>query len=359
MHILIDSAEFIESFACDAGRAQESLFCQMLSLEAGRAGSTFLKLLSSRPSLDRRVIADRYSNVILNDKALCSPTNFFNRNLRARQKATAILRNELRQQGVSLKLVNPLGLLYHRLPSREHRKYYLVDSDIAYIGGINISDHNFAWHDMMIRISDPKIVAILRDDFEESWLDRRAGGIYRSGDTEILIFNGLNNFFLSNRIIEMIDNARKSIYLQTPYISFPYFDPLKKAAKRGVKVRLVTPQNNNWALYDGYIRTERLGCDIEHFHYPRMTHMKALLVDERCLITGSANFEYFSARLHREVVLVSHRPSLVEQFLKRVVATDAKICAPVPPYVPSLRDEIAHRAFTWIHKGLAHLNRPL
>ena len=114
---------------------------------------------------------------------------------------------------------------------------------------------------------------------------------------------------------------------------------------------------NNWALYDGYIRTERYGCDVEHLHYPRMTHMKALLVDDRCLITGSANFEYFSARLHREVVLVSHRPSLVEQFLKRVVATDAKNCHPVAPYIPSLRDEIAHRAFTWIHKGLEYLNR--
>ncbi len=357
MQILVDSNEFFASLKNDVRLARKSVFCQMLSLEGGSAGNAFRNLLSSRSDIDRRVIVDSYSNVILNDKALCSPKNFFDRDLRARRRATKTLRNDLRKQGVALKIVNPLGLLYYRMPSREHRKYYIVDNDIAYLGGINVSDHNFAWHDMMIRISDPKIVEILRHDFEESWIDRRAGGAYRLDDTEILIFNGLNNYSLSNRIAEMINDARKAIYLQTPYISFPYFAPLKKAAKRGVTVRLVTPRVNNWALYDGYIRTELHGSDIAHFHYPNMTHMKALLIDERCLVAGSANFEYFSARLHREVVLASHRPSLVKQFLERIVARDAKICSPADELVPRLRDETAHRIFTWLHKGLVHLNR--
>ncbi len=330
----------------------------MLSLEGDAAGRAFRDVLLSNPQIDRRVIADRYSDHILGDKILWTPSSLLDEKIQNLRKSTVQLRNDLQNQNIAMKLVNPLGPLFYKMPSREHRKYYIVDDTIAYIGGINVSDHNFAWHDMMVRIDDPEIVRILHFDFLESWNDRRTGGAFRTPDNEVLIFDGLNNAVLSQKIIDLIDLARKSIFLQAPYVSFPYFEPLKRAARRGVAVQVVTPRKNNWGLNDGYIRREMRGSGIEHLLYPGMTHMKSLFIDENCLVTGSANFEYFSARLHREVVLVSRDASLIEQFKNKIVAPDTRISASRKESARRAGDDVAYHLFTWLHKGMERLNRP-
>ena len=52
----------------------------------------------------------------------------------------------------------------------------MVDDRVAYVGGMNFSEHNAAWHDMMLRITDRAAVAFLREDFLSTWEghDRKA-----------------------------------------------------------------------------------------------------------------------------------------------------------------------------------------
>jgi len=60
----------------------------------------------------------------------------------------------LRNEGVKIRYTNGYGATPRRLLSRNHKKLIVIDDRAAYVGGINFSEHNASWHDMMIRLTD-------------------------------------------------------------------------------------------------------------------------------------------------------------------------------------------------------------
>jgi nucleotide-binding universal stress UspA family protein len=61
-----------------------------------------------------------------------------------------------------------------------------------------------------------------------------------------------------------------------------------------------------------------------------MTHMKALLVDARWLVLGSANFDVWSDRSQQEYVLLVSEPRTIAEFHRRVVEPDLACSRPAP-----------------------------
>jgi len=91
----------------------------------------------------------------------------------------------------------------------------------------------------------------------------------------------------------------------------------------------VTPENNNFGLCrDAMIwHAGNSGFDVR-FYPDRMTHMKALLVDGRTLVVGSANFDVLSYRFQQEFMAIVTDRHLVEDFTRRVVEEDLRQSAP-------------------------------
>lgn len=123
---------------------------------------------------------------------------------------------ELRREGVNVAFTNPAGPLLVNLPNRNHKKVCLIDDRVAYIGGINFSEHNFEWHDMMLRIEDPQVAGFLREDF-----DRTSNGENRSasgsfGWIEIHTTDGKTNARQYERIFDVIRNAKDHIVVHMP-----------------------------------------------------------------------------------------------------------------------------------------------
>jgi phosphatidylserine/phosphatidylglycerophosphate/cardiolipin synthase-like enzyme len=53
-----------------------------------------------------------------------------------------------------------------------------------------------------------------------------------------------------------------------------------------------------------------------------MSHLKAMLIDDEYLIAGSSNFDYFSYRIHQELLAVITAPEVIAQFRERVMIPD-------------------------------------
>ena len=69
---------------------------------------------------------------------------------------------------------------------------------------------------------------------------------------------------------------------------------------RGVSVTIVTPQINNWGFFSEYARLESTRSEIDlRFYQGRMSHLKAMLIDDQHLIAGSSNFDYLSYRMYQ------------------------------------------------------------
>ncbi|MFH1700814.1 MAG: phosphatidylserine/phosphatidylglycerophosphate/cardiolipin synthase family protein [Candidatus Zixiibacteriota bacterium] len=323
LELLIDSENFWGRFREDIAAARNAIYIQTLSFEGDSVGRRLSGLLNESHAVDKRVIVDYYTRHILSDKLLYSPRNLFDSELHNEKKETARMIDELREYGTKVKFVNPFGPLLIHIPARNHKKIIIIDDEIAYIGGINFSEHNFAWHDLMLRIRNKDVVDFLKNDFMMSWDRKHFGGRGQFDNIEIFSFDGMENKKSFEPIMRLIDNAHKSIYVQSPYLCFPFSDKLADASGRGIDVTIVSPAQNNKKTLRKYIEWEsaRSGFDLRMYQN-RMTHMKAMLIDDEYLIVGSCNFDCFSYYFEQEIIAVISDADIIGEFKDKVIEID-------------------------------------
>ncbi|HXT64226.1 MAG TPA: phosphatidylserine/phosphatidylglycerophosphate/cardiolipin synthase family protein [Pyrinomonadaceae bacterium] len=344
VELLVNFNEFWTRLREDIADAKESVFIQTFAFEGDSVGKQLAAALLSSPAADKRILADSFTRIVLSDRFRYAPANLFDRKLRLEARETELMRAQLESAGVAIAFSNPYGASPRKLLSRNHKKLILIDARAAYIGGINFSEHNAAWHDLMFRLDDIDAVGFLREDFVCSWDGRDRLAQHAGRDGELLTLDGRDNRRAFQRILELIDGARQTIFVESPYITFPFYERLRAAALRGVEVRIVTPEQNNWRLFRNYARLEsaRSGIDLRLYR-DGMSHLKAMLIDDEYLIAGSSNFDYLSYRLYQEIVAIFTGRQVIDEFRERVMLPDLAAATPVECHA----SEIGRRWLNW------------
>lgn len=246
---------------------------------------------------------------------------------------------QLREAGVNVRFFHPFSWrIPLRYNIRTHRKLLLLDGEVAFIGGMGVSDcwegmkehgETECWLDLEVRLTG-SIVSILEGIFMQHWL--YVGGVARLGAE---VFNpalsGGSDILVTPR---NAPSPRSSVYAlfytsvlaakRRIWIASPYFLPdanarnaLLKAKRNGIDVRILTvgPRNDKKLVY--YAVRERyrdlLSAGIEIYEYqPSMMHAKVLLVDEHWVSTGSTNFDPRSLFHNDELHLSLCEPNLAK-----------------------------------------------
>jgi cardiolipin synthase A/B len=322
MKLLVDAGEFMESLGPDLRNATTSALAQTMTFEGDHAGRRFANLLIRSPCPDRRLVVDCFSRHVLSGCFVHSLALSRDAELRAEAMSTEATHEALRRSGVRVRFCNPPGTFMHRFPARDHKKMVVIDGRIAYLGGLNISDHNFAWHDLMIRIEDAAVAAFLADDLEATWRSRPSPRWQTFDGIRIGSLNGRDNARGFEPVFDLIASAREDIMVETPYLTFPFTDRLRAARRRGVRVRVLTssPHPRPSVLRSMEWECARSGFELRLL--PGMTHVKAMLIDGRKLVLGSSNFDYLSYRLLHEILAIVDEPRIVADFVERVAVVD-------------------------------------
>lgn len=198
-----------------------------------------------------------------------------------------------------------------------HRKMILVDGRVVLMGGRNFADHyrGEEWRDADL-VLEGDSVAPLAALFEEvwqgcasapesahsrsPWLDRVPADIAA---------DPMMRFLLS-----AVGAATRTVDLELAY--FVAHDSLcgalERAARRGVRVRLLTnsAESNDlpyavWTTYEGARRLLEAGCAVHARRGAgRTLHCKYAVVDGEWASFGSHNLDYYSARYCCETNLV-------------------------------------------------------
>ena len=298
--------------------ARRRLYVQAMTFEADDAGSKVGRAIGESPAAERRVLVDHYTRFVISDRFVRSPRVLFDQPLRDEIMRTHAMFKGLKQNGAQVRLTNPMGPLLLGFPFRNHKKLIVAD-DAAYIGGINFSDHNFEWHDLMVRIEDTAVADALAADFEATWDGRAGSWTGQFDDMRLYSFDGEHNAAGFDEIIGRIDAATSAITVISPYLTFPFVDALIRARGRGVAVSLITPLANNKRTVRDYLVGAARGGDLDLRFTPEMIHMKAMLLDGRELILGSSNFDFVSYRAEEELVAVISNPGLIADFRREVL----------------------------------------
>jgi cardiolipin synthase len=216
---------------------------------------------------------------------------------------------------------------------RTHRKLVVVDGEIAFTGGINVTDEEDdsrnanAYRDLHMRIRG-HVVHSLQLVFLEDWIyaTGQAPERFERGDlfpatvparecgqinAQVLVSGPDSAWEAIHRLhVAAIQEAKRRVWLVTPY-----FVPgeaarmaLTSAALGGLDTRLMVPKLSDSRFVTFAARSyfdELLEAGVRIYEYgPRMLHSKAFIADDSTCIVGTANFDHRSFRLNFELSMM-------------------------------------------------------
>lgn len=314
--LFVGSADFIKGIQADIASARGRVLVQAMTFEGDVAGQSVAFAIAASTASDRRVLVDDYTRHVINDRFLALSRDPV---LHAEASATWDMFDGLKARGVGLRMTNPVGRNPLAYATRNHKKLLVID-DVAWIGGINFSDHNFAWHDMMLRIEDRAVADWLAGEFDHDWQGCPRAARVQFGEIDLLSLPGNGNEAEFKTLLTRIAGARRSIEVISAYPTFPFVDAMAEAAQRGVPVTLYTPRPNNKPVIRDYLMRVARKTGLSIRLLPEMTHMKAALIDGEALVVGSSNFDFVSHRANAEYVATISDPALIAEAEARLFA---------------------------------------
>lgn len=236
----------------------------------------------------------------------------------------------MKAAGITLMAFNPVNPAARigkwELNNRDHRKLMVVDGNVAFTGGINISStyanssffgsrrtpskqdgKKVGWRDTHIKVEGPAVAA-LQWSFVNNWVHQEAGELPEAayfptlapaGDkiVRVLASDPDKGFEIYKSLVLAIQESKKSIHITSAYFvpDQQIVDALCDAAKRGVDVRLVLPgvTDHGLVLHAGRAFYDKLlanGVKIFHLQIA-VLHAKTAVIDGTWSTIGSANID--------------------------------------------------------------------
>ncbi len=319
--LLKDSATFVASLRDVLPQCSQSLYVQFSTFEGDTSGQEFADLLIevAQRGVDVRLTTDHYSDVVQDD---IYPILLHRRDeLQEGRHATRELMQKLEANGISIRRTAPMGPFGIYALYRDHKKMVVVDKKIAYVGGINVSDHNYAWHDFMVKMTG-SLAEDLAHDYVSSWAGQTQNFDTVQTDQDFLLNQCAGRYPIFEEILRMIQNAKQNMVIESPYLLGDHFEPvILEAAQRDVKIRLILPYHSNKLVYRIWVRKmyRRLNHpNITIYGYRGehdMTHAKLVIVDEDYVTFGSYNMFELEGLTQKELNIFTHNPDFVTQML--------------------------------------------
>lgn len=347
----------------DMKSAKRSIYIEYFIIEPGQMWDAMMEVLEDklRQGVDVRVMYDDLGSI--------SSFNFSNA-------------RELTQKGIPCVPFNPLLALKGTANYRDHRKMLIVDNEIAYSGGINLSDryinleHPYGhWKDTGFRLTGEGVHSFTHM-FLTFWnafaLKKGEGGTPmptlqdsaeapRETDGYVLSYydSPLEHDATSNQLfIDLLSQSTDYAWFFTPYLMLgdDLMAAMLAAARRGVDVRIIMPGIPDKKLIFRMSRSfyqVLLNGGVKIYEYtPGFVHAKSFVSDDKVATIGTVNLDYRSLFLHFENNSLFYRSSIVEKIKEDFLATQA-LCSEVQPY------DKRRYSRRWAVDGLLRIFAPL
>jgi cardiolipin synthase A/B len=305
-------------------QAKREILVEMYWLASDAVGKLFADALAARArdGLDVCVLVDAFGS--LESESLLS---------------------DLERTGASVRWYHPIrpwtpGFRSSRIGKRDHRKLIIVDGALACVGGINMTEESARWHDYSVLVHNPA-AAELRHLFFDNWqglasrdtaavphfnAPQRSNALAHSATATFQIVaeqSWVAHRALRRLYLQRIRSAKNRILIENAYFVPDTFirNALRRAARRGVEVRILVPEVSDVPAVDlasraGYLKLLKAGVHIHR--WPNgVLHAKVAVIDEWATV-GSYNLDYRSFFHNLEVNIATSDPLFVANLAANV-----------------------------------------
>ena len=290
--------------------AKHFIFMEYFIIDEGRMWGEILEILKQKAAegLDVRLMYDDVGC------ATMLPYNYH---------------NIIEGYGIKCEAFNHMVPIYSAvMNNRDHRKILVIDGHTGFTGGINLADEYINekerfgyWKDTGIMLKGDAVWGLttmfltmwnafrpMDENFEAYRPHTHYEGTFETdgyiqpyGDSPLDGETVGENVYLN-----IINGAEHYVYIFTPYliIDNEMMTALCLAAKRGVDVRIVTPNIPDkklvfWLTQSYYGQLADAGVKVYQFT-PGFIHAKCFVCDDKVATVGTINMDYRSLYLHFE-----------------------------------------------------------
>ncbi len=319
--------DFFTDLVSELKKAERFIFIEYFIIDDGVWWNKILEILREKvkSGVDVRVIYDDFGSI--NSLPLSYP-------------------KKLRSFGIRTIVFNKVRLHANpRLNFRDHRKILSIDGNICYTGGLNLADEyanekvRFGyWKDDAIKLEGSAVWNLTEmflilwggltgvvDDFNKFTPRIKAesdGFVQPFGDNPID-----NQTITENAFIQMINNAKKYIWIISPYLipDDATKEALIVAAQSGIDVKIITPHYaDKKSVFEvtrsNYFDLIKAGVQIYEF-YPGFIHSKTFICDDEVCCLGTTNIDYRSFYLHYELSVMFYYSSIIKDVKEDFIHT--------------------------------------
>ena len=334
VRVLRDGDETYPAMLAALAAARHTISFETYTVAADRSGERFKAVLieRARAGVKVRLIYDAVGSFGLSNKFV----------------------DELVLAGCEVLNFNPIAPWRRRfrLSHRNHRKVVVIDNELAFTGGLNITDEYMpiaeggeGWHDLHCKVDGPIVLDLARM-FRRTWL--RAGGTGfppippaasappGDGSSYVRLLDNARRRqrgTVRRAYLHVIRASRHAVLIQNAYFlpDLGLRRALTRAARRGVDVRVMVPGKSDirvveWASLYVLRGLAKAGVKILRWRGPMM-HAKTATIDATWSTIGSYNFDAQSRFSNLEVTVEILDPETA-QSLARSFEADATHCDP-------------------------------
>ena len=197
-----------------------------------------------------------------------------------------------------------------------HRKLFLIDESIVFVGGLNIKKKYKDWLDLMVEIHGP-LAYQFHKVFAKSYIisggtNKKILSFINVPNKKLLSieivdqFPVLKYFKLRSHIHQRLQHAKKEVTIVTPYFVPPRWLEIEidVLSSKGISITIIAPlrtdhifvRHINLFYFDLF---SKKGVSV--YVLDQMNHAKAMILDNREAMVGSANFDNLSFNINSEI----------------------------------------------------------
>ncbi|WP_367281301.1 cardiolipin synthase [Planococcus liqunii] len=332
LQIFSDGKRKFEALFKDIEAAKIHVHLEYYIINNDDIGKRLLQLLTKKAEEGVQVLV-LYDDI--GSKSL--PRNFFDAFEKAGGRTAASLPSKL-----------PFG--NPRVNYRNHRKIAVIDGKVGYNGGFNVGDEYLGkvekfgyWRDSHLRIEGDAVHS-LQHWFIKDWNETSKKYPLKQekhyfplinnekGAGMQVVVSGPDEEIdqIKNGYLRMISQARKSVYIQTPYLvpDLGVLDALLTAALSGIDVRIMIPDKpDHIFVYSASLSFARelAMAGVKIYAYSNgFLHAKTVVVDGKVASVGSANMDVRSFTLNYEANVFVYDAETAEDMV-RLFLNDSKL----------------------------------
>jgi phosphatidylserine/phosphatidylglycerophosphate/cardiolipin synthase-like enzyme len=212
------------------------------------------------------------------------------------------------------------GVRFDRREPFMHDKFIVVDEQIVWVGSWNMTvNDTFRNNNNMLRLVSGRLAGAYHAEFEQLFAGR-FGSAKRSasataGSHVAVFFSPAGG--AEEEILRRIGAAQHSIrFLAFSFTSAPIAEAMLQQAQKGVMVQGVIERQNARGTGSVYPVLREGGVAVEQDGSCYLLHHKAIVIDERVVVTGSYNFTTSAEESNDETMVVLEDAGIAALYLE-------------------------------------------